>query len=273
MRIELNIDSTGYDIDGEKGIDIAMPLDFSGLQPNVHDIGKASAETRELPGMIGDVSRGGSCNWCQYHLTPHSHGTHTECAGHITTDALAVPEVFKALLIPLTLITVLPVKGSDCHDSYLPDLQPADMLITSSLLEEKLQHVPDAFCQGIAIRTLPNGPFKLSCDYQKNTPPFFSREAMEYLLSKHVAHLLVDFPSVDRMHDEGHMLIHRLFWNIPLDSRQLTPASHSERTITELIYAAPSVADGHYALNLQMPSFVADAAPSRPLLFKLTKRG
>ena len=238
----------------------------------MHGIEKASAKTHETSGLIGDVRRGGSCNWRQYHLTPHSHGTHTECVGHITEEAVAVHSVLKALLIPTTLITVSPVKGSSCPDSYLPAKQPDDLLITRGMLEDKLRHVPSAFCRGVAIRTLPNDAFKLSYDYQKNPPPYFSREAMKYLVSRQVEHLLVNFPSVDRSHDEGHMLIHRLFWNVPLGSTNLAPETHIEKTITELIYVPPSVPDGQYALNLQIPCFVADAAPSRPLLFPIKKK-
>jgi hypothetical protein len=40
-------------------------------------------------------------------------------------------------------------------------------------------------------------------------------------------------------------------------------------TITEMIYADSSIADGMYMLNLQVASFRNDAAPSRPVLYKL----
>jgi hypothetical protein len=36
-----------------------------------------------------------------------------------------------------------------------------------------------------------------------------------------------------------------------------------------MIYADPSVSDGLYMLDLQVASFRNDAAPSRPLLYKL----
>ena len=40
-------------------------------------------------------------------------------------------------------------------------------------------------------------------------------------------------------------------------------------TITEMIYVDDKIKDGHYLLNLQIPSFVSDAAPSRPIIYKL----
>jgi hypothetical protein len=39
------------------------------------------------------------------------------------------------------------------------------------------------------------------------------------------------------------------------------------RTVTELIYAPDPIPDGHYLLNLQVAPLLADAAPSRPVLY------
>jgi hypothetical protein len=35
-----------------------------------------------------------------------------------------------------------------------------------------------------------------------------------------------------------------------------------------MIYVPDEIPDGSYFLNLQIPNFVADAAPSRPILYK-----
>jgi hypothetical protein len=40
--------------------------------------------------------------------------------------------------------------------------------------------------------------------------------------------------------------------------------------VTELAYAPDAAPDGLYLLDLQVPAFVADAAPSRPVLYPLT---
>jgi hypothetical protein len=37
-----------------------------------------------------------------------------------------------------------------------------------------------------------------------------------------------------------------------------------------LAFIDDAIADGHYLLNLQVAPFVADAAPSRPILLPLT---
>jgi len=73
---------------------------------------------------------------------------------------------------------------------------------------------------------------------------------------------LVDMPSVDREEDQGKLLAHHAFWNYPKQ-----PRMHA--TITEMIYADSSIADGMYMLNLQVASFRNDAAPSRPVLYRL----
>jgi hypothetical protein len=39
--------------------------------------------------------------------------------------------------------------------------------------------------------------------------------------------------------------------------------------LTELAYVPESAPDGLYLLDLQVPAFAADAAPSRPVLYPL----
>ena len=55
----------------------------------------------------------------------------------------------------------------------------------------------------------------------------------------------------------------------PPDGVASEDASRGDATITEMIFVPDEVADGIYALSLQVAPFVADAAPSRPLLFAL----
>ena len=38
-----------------------------------------------------------------------------------------------------------------------------------------------------------------------------------------------------------------------------------------MIFAADSLENGQYLLNLQIPAFVSDAAPSRPILYKINE--
>jgi hypothetical protein len=43
------------------------------------------------------------------------------------------------------------------------------------------------------------------------------------------------------------------------------------KTITEMIFAPSYLEDGAYLLNLQIPAFVSDAAPSRPIIYKINE--
>jgi len=38
-----------------------------------------------------------------------------------------------------------------------------------------------------------------------------------------------------------------------------------------MIFIPSSMEDGTYLLNLQIPAFVSDAAPSRPILYKINE--
>ena len=92
---------------------------------------------------------------------------------------------------------------------------------------------------------------------------------MEYIVECGFDHLLVDVPSIDRIFDEGKLVNHRIFWNVEPGSFEVNAETRMNSTITELIYLSNGIEDGEYLLNLQIAPFVADASPSRPLLFKI----
>ena len=119
----------------------------------------------------------------------------------------------------------------------------------------------------LVIRTLPNPIEKKFYSYSKTTPPFFTNDAIIFLIENNIEHLVVDTPSLDRMQDDGILGNHRIFW-----SKCSNPNSKvfhdSLGTITELAYIPNHVEDGFYFLNIQTPHFQCDAAPSRPILIK-----
>jgi kynurenine formamidase len=119
---------------------------------------------------------------------------------------------------------------------------------------------------GLIIRTLPNAESKKSRDYMKDAPSFFSIDAMEYIVSLGVKHLIVDTPSVDRLLDDGHLSAHNIFWETK--GKEFNPNTKN-KTITEMIFASENIKDGSYLLNLQIPAFVSDAAPSRLILYNV----
>jgi hypothetical protein len=74
-------------------------------------------------------------------------------------------------------------------------------------------------------------------------------------------------PSADRASDDGRLTAHRTFFGLPAGSRRASEAKRPRASITELAYVAPTIRDGWYLLDLQVPPFLTDAAPSRPILF------
>ena len=263
MKAEVEIGNKKYNVDFSKGIDISIPLNFNGEQPNTYGVNRASSRPYQDGQFIGDTRKGGPCNFETYSFTPHCNGTHTECIGHITNERIDILSSLNEEMIPSTLISVTP-RSTD--ENYIPNLNTEDLVITKEDLELQLKDVSFEFLKGLIIRTLPNSESKKRRDYMKETPSFFSIDAMEYIVSLRVQHLLVDTPSVDRLLDDGHLSSHNIFWETK--GKEFNSKTQN-KTITEMIFASEEIKDGSYFLNLQIPAFVSDAAPSRPILYKI----
>lgn len=254
----------------ERGLSLAIPQTFDRHQPSFFGAPPASRETLSADGFVGDTRRGGSCNVGRYHLVPHCNGTHTETLGHITDSPVPVGESLAATLIPLSLISLTPEPAGETGDSRLPETRDNDLLLTRDCLEAAAGTVTADFLQALAIRTLPNDPGKRTRVYDfAAPPPYFTAEAMRWLVEHGIEHLLVDMPSVDRMDDGGRLIAHHIFWQLPAGSRNPADAGRPQATITEMIHAPDTIQDGRYLLNLQLPAFMTDAAPSRPILIPL----
>lgn len=173
--------------------------------------------------------------------------------------------------MPARLITISPEIVSGPNDAYQPPLDNGDKLISKAAIMAELEGASDEELNALVIRTLPNDFEKQSMQYDEHHyPPFISNDAMAYLNERGVRHLLVDFPSVDRMYDEGKLSSHHVFWQVNPLSRTVDEQTLSFKTITEMVYVNPNIADGLYLLNLQIAPFELDAAPSRPVLIPLT---
>ena len=263
MKAEVEIGNKKYTVDFSKGIDISIPLNFNGEQPNTYGVEKATSRPYQDRQFIGDTRKGGPCNFETYSFTPHCNGTHTECIGHITDERIDILSSLNEEMIASTLISVTP-KITD--ENYIPNLNAEDLVITEEDLELHLKDINSNFLKGLIIRTLPNYERKKNRDYMKEASSFLSIEAMEYIVSLGVTHLLVDTPSVDRLLDEGNLSSHNIFWETK--GKEFNSKTQN-KTITEMIFASEEIKDGRYLLNLQIPAFVSDAAPSRPILYKI----
>lgn len=267
MEIAAFVGKKHYTVDMKNPHDISIPVRFDNTSLSAFGAPAAYRDAYTTEGFIGDVSKGGSCNCDMLHFSPHLHGTHTECVGHITNTPLHVHNFVQEGLIPATVITVTPNnKGSDL---YIPKRRPHDLLISKDMIFRALLGCEASFLEALVIRTLPNDTSKTTRTYGKDIPPFFSIEAISYLVSYGVKHLLVDIPSVDRLDDEGKLTIHHQFWGVEEGSHTVNASAPSTKTITELIYVPEHVDDGIYMLSLQVAPFASDAAPSRPILYEV----
>jgi len=257
MTIQLNGREFAFDLG--KPIDISIPLRFDGPQPNAYGVEAARSKPVEAGELVGDTRQGGSVNFEQHTFIPHCNGTHTECVGHITHERISVRDCLRDVLIPAVLVSVEPDGIGEVQSSSF------------SLSPDQEEQAKACTLSALIVRTLPNDDSKLEREYGEYIPPYFTAEAMAYIVERGFRHLLVDMPSIDRIFDDGKLTNHRLFWNVEPGSFEVKAETRVNSTITELIYVPNEVEDGEYLLNLQIAPFASDASPSRPVLFKVER--
>ena len=256
MKIIIEIGGRRYTTDNASGISLAIPLNFDGPQPSFFDAPPAAAKTLEAKNFTGDTRRGGSCNVHTLRLTPHCNGTHTESVAHITHDGLP-PASSRTSLHGATLISVTAERRADAQ------------VITARQLENALAKFGDGQLRAaLIVRSLPNDRAKLTRRYGDGTP-WFEPAAMGLCAGIGVEHILTDLPSLDPMHDAGKLAAHYAFWGLLPGERRSERATRPHCTVTEMIYVPDEAPDGYYLLDLQLPPFLSDAAPSRPVIYPL----
>lgn len=247
MIATIETNSKKYKIDLKKPLDISMPLRASKKNVNAWYIDEPTIEPVVLKGWTASVAEGASINFNNIMFNPHAHGTHTECAGHITEEVHSINQNLKQFFFLAEVITVAP-------ETYQEDNVISKKQLQFALGNKKRD--------ALIVRTIPNTKEKLSSQYSNTNWPYFQKEAMEYLVKKGVKHLLIDLPSVDREKDGGELQCHNVFWNTKGKLRL-------DATITELIYVDNKIEDGTFFLNLQIAPFENDASPSKPILYSI----
>ena len=251
MIIQVRHQERYFICDLSKPLDISIPLG----QVKCFYAPDVTAEPFQSGDFIGSVSAGAPVNFYNVSFNPHGNGTHTETLGHITAKQESINQCLRQYHFIAQLISV-----------QLSSTENKDQIISVEELQANCSiELPDA----LIIRTLPNTDSKLKKDYSGTNPPYLSKEAMEFIVSKKVKHLLLDLPSVDREEDDGALENHRAFWNVK--NQKASTDSRAEHTITELIYVPEEILDGLYLLNIQVPSIELDAVPSKPVLYELTE--
>jgi len=266
MRFEL--EGRRLRADFARPLSIAIPLDFGGRQPSCFDAPPATARPFQSGGFVGDTRAGGSCNCELLTLAPHCNGTHTECVGHVTDERVAVSDCLRGGLVFALLVSLAPVAAAAAREDSDPAPAEGDLLVTAAALQTAAAQYSGPAPRALVIRTLPAGAHRPMQSYRGPAPaPFLSRQAAAWLVDRGIEHLVLDLPSADRAGDGGRLAAHRIFFGLPAGSRRAGDARRPQATITELAWVAAEIPDGYYLLDLQIPAFQTDAAPSRPLLY------
>ena len=239
--------SKKHTIDLSQPLDISIPLKASKNNVNAWYIDEPKIEPVVLNDWTASVKEGASINFNTIQFNPHAHGTHTECAGHITEKVHSINTCLKQFFFLGEVITVAPESQGD------------DMVISKKQLQFALGNKKR---DALVVRTIPNMKEKMARQYSNTNWPYFTEEAIDFLVKKGIKHLLIDLPSVDKEKDDGVLAGHKAFWNTQGDIR-------FDATITEFIYVSNKIEDGCYMLNLQIAPFENDATPSKPILYKI----
>lgn len=256
-----------YQIDTEQSVDLSIPYNFNGKQPNFYDVEKGKLVPFKTDEESWSVADGAGCNVPEISMNIHCSGTHTESVGHLLKNPGDIGSMLKDAFLPTTLITVSAEPIHDTMDTYHCDIKGNESVITAEAIKNEFDKWLNMKLQTLIIRSLPNPEEKRFLQFNESPPPFFTNEALMCIHELGIEHIIVDLPSIDRMSDNGILGNHRIFWGDGLNPNcKVNP--NSEKTITELVYINNSIEDGFYFLNIQIPHFVCDAAPSRPLLFK-----
>ena len=290
MKAEVKLGEQVYSAQLSAGHSIARTTSVThGKGFDLSSIESESA-TYQAGEFIGAVSAGGSCNVSVLKINLHCCGTHTETVLHILSadDIAQLPTIDEIVPTGLQLALLLSVETSTDSDAsrfnedFTAHVADGDRLVTARnivlALASARHHRPSDFSawdgaeeKTLVLRIASDDPSQKTAPWSfssEDSPPYFTADAIELLNQHRVKHLLVEFPSIDRMDDGGALRNHHLFWNLNRQSKSLNSAWPS-KTITEMIEVPESLQDGIYLLSLQTPPVRSDAMLSQPVLFKL----
>ncbi|HET7810870.1 MAG TPA: cyclase family protein [Steroidobacteraceae bacterium] len=258
----------------DRGVSLAIPIEFGAPGPRHFGAPAPTSQPFAIGSFSGSVAGGASCNCSTLTLTPHCQATHTESVAHLTREAGDAWRVVPRGLLPAVVVSVVPESARESSETSEPEPFATDLLISKRRLRAawpmgrpSMNSMPEPVAA--IIRTLPNDPAKRSRDYTDLVPPYLTREAVEWLVEKRIEHLVLDVPSLDRTHDDGHLVGHRIFFGLPRGSSARGDASRTRATITELAFVPDEVHDGPCILALSVPAIGGDAVPSQPIVYPL----
>jgi len=251
MEITIPWGDKHYRVQLDEALDLTIPLIPNQVGPNCYYAPPFEASPVRSENFIGSLDEGSTVNFYNLRINPHGNGTHTECVGHIKRGNFSIGESLKNFHFRAQLISVYPQKKDN-----------GDRVVDLSNL--KHQWEPNEEAEALIVRTLPNLDEKKSQIYSGTNPPYFTADAIDYIVENQIRHLLVDLPSIDPEVDGGRLAAHKSFFNFSGPVR-------TESTLSELIFVPNEVKDGNYLLQLSVLRLDLDASPSRVVIYELKR--
>ncbi len=215
----------------------------------------ATSNALQVGPFLGAVERGASCNCATLTLTPHCHGTHTECLGHLTAERIDAWRIVPRGLMNAVLVTA----------------KPEERVVSRAALAAALQRTIPAMPPMHDVTAL---ILRTGC--ADDAMAHLSPDAAALLVEHGILHVVLDMASMDPAEDGGELAAHRVFFGLPARHRDGSVtralearAERSRCSITELARIPPELADGACLLQLAVPELDGDAVPSSPLLYPL----
>ena len=249
MEIRISWGEQQFRADLSAPLDLTIPLVPGQLGPNCFYAPPFEASPLRAGDFVGSIAEGSPVNFFNMRINPHGNGTHTECVGHIKSGDFFIGQSLRSFHFLSQLISVYPEKK-----------EGGDRVIDVSHLQQHWD--PDPEAAALIIRTLPNPDEKKSHIYSGTNPPYFSPEAIDFIVERGITHLLVDLPSVDPESDGGRLAAHKSFFNFSGPPR-------TESTLSELLYIPNHIKDGKYLLQLSVLRLELDVSPSRVVVYQL----
>jgi len=255
-----------FDLD--RPIDCAWPLHFADAplsertdeNPAAFGLPAPFAEPIRFGDTALATKEGAPVNCHTLHLCPHGAGTHTECAAHISDNHIRVLNAVSGTPLVAVLLDVTPKRFAESADRHGGTRHPEDLVVDAAEISAKFATTwgtTDALPEATILRAL--DPQRTSPDnFSGQNPAYLTSEAIDALLAQGAHHLVTDLPSIDREQDGGTTPSHARFFS----ARPLG-------TVTEMARLGPAVLAGRYLMQLHLPPFMWESAPSRPILFPL----
>ena len=100
MIIKASHNNQDYRIDTKQSIDISIPYNFNGAQPNFYDVNPGESIPFKSGEKSYSVADGAGCNIPEISMNIHCTGTHTEYVGHLLENPGDIGMVLKDIFIP-----------------------------------------------------------------------------------------------------------------------------------------------------------------------------